>query len=58
MTSGINFWDNGVWSLIITLTILLAAMMIANILRRPIKPLRPSMIPSSVRGGFLASGAN
>lgn len=58
MTSGINFWDNGVWSLIITLTILLAAMMIANILRRTIKPLRQSMIPSSVLGGFLALGAN
>ncbi len=53
MTSGINFWDANVWSFVITLTILLAAMMVANSLRNLIKPLRRLMIPSSVLGGFL-----
>ena len=53
MSTGINFWDISIWSFIITLTILLTAMMVANFLRRVIKPLRRSLIPSSVLGGFL-----
>ncbi|HPB16924.1 MAG: sodium/glutamate symporter [Clostridia bacterium] len=53
MSTGINFWDISIWSFIITLTILLTAMMVANFLRRIIKPLRKSLIPSSVLGGFL-----
>ena len=52
MTTG-NFWDAEVWSFIITITILLVAMMGANMLRRVIKPLRKMLIPSSVLGGFL-----
>jgi ESS family glutamate:Na+ symporter len=58
MTTGVNFWDTNVWSFIITLTILLGAMMIANLLRRVIKPLRKSLIPSAVLGGFLVLMAN
>jgi ESS family glutamate:Na+ symporter len=54
MPTGMNFWDTGMWSFIITLTILLTCMMVANFLRRVIKPLRRSLIPSSVLGGFLA----
>ena len=53
MSAGINFWDINIWSVIITLTILLSAMMVANFLRRIIKPLRKSLIPSAVLGGFL-----
>jgi len=53
MTSGMNFWDTGVWSFVITLTILFFAMMLANMLRNMIKPLKRLMIPSSVLGGFL-----
>ncbi len=53
MTTGINLWDGGVWSFILTMTLLFAAMIIANILRNAIKPLRRLMIPSSVLGGFL-----
>ena len=52
MTTG-NFWDAEVWSFIITITILLVAMMGANMLRRVIKPLRKMLIPSSVLGGFI-----
>ena len=53
MTTGMNFWDTNVWSLIITLAILFVAMMAANFLRSAIKPLRSMMIPSAVLGGFL-----
>ena len=48
-----NLWDPGVWNFIIVLTVLLIGMMAANVLRRVIPPLRRSMIPSSVLGGFL-----
>lgn len=53
MTTGTNFWDINVWDFIITLTVLFSAMMLANILRNTIRPIRKSMIPSSVLGGFL-----
>ena len=58
MTTGHNFWDVSVWSLMIELTILLVGMLTANMLRRLIKPLRQSLIPSSVLGGFLILFAN
>src|SRR5512133_3180991 len=58
MTTGHTFWDPGVWSLMIELTILLVGMLTANMLRRLIKPLRQSLIPSSVLGGFLILIAN
>ncbi|NLM62440.1 MAG: hypothetical protein GX193_10250, partial [Clostridiales bacterium] len=53
MTTGLNFWDNDVWSFIVAITVLFAGMMVANSLRNIIKPLRTLMIPSSVLGGFL-----
>ena len=58
MTTGQNFWDAGILSLMIELTILLVGMLTANMLRRLIKPLRQSLIPSSVLGGFLILIAN
>ncbi|MEA4914117.1 MAG: hypothetical protein VB061_06075 [Christensenella sp.] len=58
MTTGHNFWDASIWSLMIELTILLVGMLTANMLRRLIKPLRQSLIPSSVLGGFLILIAN
>ena len=58
MTTGQQFWDTGIWSLIIELTILLVGMLTANMLRRLIKPLRQSLIPSAVLGGFLILLAN
>ena len=48
-----NLWDFDVWSLLIHLTILLGGMLIANVLRRSIRPLRQSLIPNAVLGGFL-----
>lgn len=58
MTGGQNFWDSGVWNLMTELTILLVGMLTANMLRRLIKPLRQSLIPSAVIGGFLIIIAN
>ena len=53
MTTGSNFWDVSIWSFVISLTILLIAMLIANMLRHAIPALARLMIPSSVLGGFL-----
>ena len=58
MTTGQNLWDSSVWSMMVELTILLVGMLTANMLRRMIKPLRQSLIPSSVLGGFLILIAN
>ena len=48
-----NLWDMSVWEFFFTLTILFAAMIVANALIRGIKPLRKMLIPASVLGGFL-----
>ena len=53
MTTGINFWDSSIWSFVVSLSILLLAMLIANMLGRAIPALKKLMIPSSVLGGFL-----
>lgn len=52
MTTGHNFWDASVWSLMIELTILLVGMLTANMLRRLIKPLRQSLIPARFSADF------
>ncbi len=57
VNGSVNFWDRSVWSFIVVLTVLFGAMLIANALRRTIKPLRRSLIPSSVLAGFLVLGA-
>lgn len=53
MTSELNFWNLQIWQFVITLGILFAAMLFANMLRRLIKPLGKSLIPSSVLAGFI-----
>lgn len=58
MTGGLNFWDSHVWTFMVELTVLLAGMLVANLLRRTIRPLRQSLIPSAVVGGFLLLAAN
>ncbi|MBR5903401.1 MAG: hypothetical protein IKZ15_04140, partial [Clostridia bacterium] len=50
---GLSFWDMSVWFFIIELGVLFGAMLLANLLRRTIAPLRKSLIPSSVIGGFI-----
>ncbi|MGI5888450.1 MAG: hypothetical protein ACOX6J_03615 [Oscillospiraceae bacterium] len=58
MTTELNFWDFDVWSFVLTLTALLAAMMLANILIQVVPFIRKLLIPSSVLGGFLLLLAN
>ena len=53
MTSGFQFWDGEIWSFIVTVALLFGAMLLANLLRRQIRFLRRSLIPSAVLGGFL-----
>ena len=54
MTSGFSFWDQEIWSFVVTLAILFGAMMLANILRRKISFFKKSLLPSAVLGGFIA----
>ena len=53
MTTGLNFWDSQVWTFMMELSMLLGAMLFANMLRRLIPALRRSLIPSSVLAGFM-----
>ncbi len=53
MTGSFNFWDSQVWSFVVTVSVLLAAMLLANLLRRKIHLLRRSLLPSAVVGGFI-----
>jgi len=53
MTSGFNFWDAEIWSFIITVSLLLGSMLLANVLRRKVPFLQGSLLPSSVLGGFI-----
>lgn len=58
MTTGMNLWDADVWSFVLTLSLLFAAMIAANILYRVCPLVRKSLVPSSVLGGFLLLIAN
>ena len=58
MTTGMHLWDADVWSFVLTLSLLFAAMIAANILRRLCPFIRKALIPSSVLGGFLLLLAN
>ena len=53
MTTGMNLWDGQVWSFVLTLSLLFAAMIAAAVLRNLFPFLRRALIPSSVLGGFL-----
>ena len=58
MTTGMNLWDGDVWSFVLTLSLLFAAMIAATILRNTFTIVRKALIPSSVLGGFLLLFAN
>ena len=58
MTGETSFWDIEVWTFVVTLSLLFGGMLLANLLRRLIPPLRRSLIPSSVLGGFLLLAAD
>ena len=48
-----NFWDSNVWGTFNLVAMLLISLLIANILKRRIKFLRYSLIPTSVLGGII-----
>lgn len=48
-----NFWDFEAWGFLNILAILLLSLLVANILKRTIAPIKKSLIPTSVLGGIL-----
>jgi len=48
-----NFWDSDVWGFINLVAILLLSLIVANILKKTIKFLKKSLIPTSVLGGAM-----
>ena len=48
-----NFWDYRVWGSVNLLAVLLITLLLANILRKGIRFLQASLIPTSVLGGLL-----
>ena len=48
-----NFWDFEVWGFFSVVAVLLASLLAANVLRKSIKLLRDSLIPTSVLGGAI-----
>ena len=48
-----NFWDFNVWGLLNLFSILLISMLFANFIKKSVKFLKNSLIPTSVLGGIL-----
>ncbi len=58
MTTGMDLWDGQVWSFVLTLALLLAAMLLANTLRNSFGFIRRMIVRSSVLGGFMLLALN
>ena len=48
-----NFWESDVWGFINLLAMLLMSLLLANLIKKSIKPLKYSLIPTSVLGGII-----
>lgn len=48
-----NFWDSNVWGFMMVVAVLLLALLVANLLKRSIKLLKYSLIPTSVLAGAI-----
>ena len=48
-----NFWDYNVWDWILVFGVLLGSLLVGNMLKKGIRPLRNSLIPTSVLGGCI-----
>ena len=46
-----NFWDYSVWGFINLLAVLMGSLLLANVVKRHVKWLRASLVPTSVLGG-------
>ena len=53
MTTGLQFWDISIWSLLLAFAGIFLASILANALIQTIRPLKRALIPSPVLGGFL-----
>ena len=51
-----NFWDFSVWGGFNLMAVLLVSLLLANVLKKTIRPLQASLIPTSVLGGLLLLG--
>ncbi len=47
-----NFWDSEVWSFLLITGILLLSLLVANMIKRSVKFLKYSLVPTSVLGGI------
>ncbi len=48
-----NFWDSNVWGFMLIVGVLLLSLLVANMLKRSVKFLKYSLIPTSVLGGAI-----
>ena len=48
-----NFWDSEVWSFLLITGILLLSLLVANMIKRSVKFLKYSLVPTSVLGGII-----
>jgi ESS family glutamate:Na+ symporter len=48
-----NFWDSEVWGFVCLISVLLLSLLVANLLKKSIRLLRVSLIPTSVLGGII-----
>ena len=48
-----NFWDFKVWGWMLLMAVLLGSLLVGNILKKTIRPLQQSLIPTSVLGGAI-----
>ena len=48
-----NFWDFKVWGWVLLMAVLLGSLLVGNILKKTIRPLQQSLIPTSVLGGAI-----
>ena len=49
----VNFWDSSVWGFINIIAVLLLSMLVANMIKRSVKFLKYSLVPTSVLGGII-----
>ncbi|MBR6742044.1 MAG: hypothetical protein IKM09_01230 [Clostridia bacterium] len=48
-----NFWESEVWGFVNLIAILLISLLAANLIKKSVKPLKYSLIPTSVLGGLI-----
>lgn len=53
MTTGLQFWDISIWTLLLAFAGIFLASLLANALIQTIRPLKKALIPSPVLGGIL-----